>query len=222
MLCVDPGVSVLAVAFDGAAFEDVAAPRHLRKAQKRLRRAQRALSRRRKGSARRRAQARRVGGVIHRKVRERCKDLLHQISHRLTTRAGVVKVETLNVKGMARNRHLALSGVDAGMSRLAASSPTRPTGGGTDRPVRSVVSVQPDLRQVRRAASGNAQPVGADPELRLRQRHGPRSQCGGEPLLVSRGAGEPDRQRSNARGDGRSGACSVPVSEARISADEKQ
>jgi hypothetical protein len=87
MLGVDLGVSELAVAFDGAAFEDVAAPRHLRKAQKRLRRARRALSRRRKGSASRRAQARRVG-VIDRKVRERRKDLLHQISHRLIGRCG--------------------------------------------------------------------------------------------------------------------------------------
>jgi putative transposase len=83
-----------------------------------VRRAQRALSRRKKGSARRRASARRVG-VIHRKVRERRKDLLHQLSHRLTAKAGVIKVETLNVKGMARNRHLALSVADAGMARLA-------------------------------------------------------------------------------------------------------
>ena len=114
---VDLGVSTLVTTFDGAGFEEIAAPRHLRKAQKRLRRAQRALSRREKGSARRRAQARRVAAV-HRKVRERRKDLLHQISHRLTTKAGVLKVETLNVQGMARNRYLALSVADAGMSRL--------------------------------------------------------------------------------------------------------
>jgi putative transposase len=44
--------------------------------------------------------------------------LLHQLSHRLTAKAGVLKIETLNVKGMARNRHLALSVADAGMSRL--------------------------------------------------------------------------------------------------------
>jgi len=114
---VDLGVATLITAFDGSAFEEIAAPKHLRKAQKRLRRAQRALSRRRKGSARRRTQARRVG-TIHRKVRERRKDLLHQISHRLTAKAGVLKFETLNVKGMGRNRHLALSVADAGMSRL--------------------------------------------------------------------------------------------------------
>jgi putative transposase len=52
---VDLGVSTLAVASDSAGLEDVAAPRHLRRAQKRLRRAQRVLSGRRKGSARRRA-----------------------------------------------------------------------------------------------------------------------------------------------------------------------
>ena len=114
---VDLGVATLITAFDGSAFEEIAAPKHLRKAQKRLRRAQRALSRRRKGSARCRTQARRVG-TIHRKVRERRKDLLHQISHRLTAKAGVLKFETLNVKGMGRNRHLALSVADAGMSRL--------------------------------------------------------------------------------------------------------
>lgn len=115
---VDLGVGVLVSAFDGAEFDDTPAPKHLRKAQKQLRRAQRALSRRKKGSNRRRTQARRVG-VIHRKVRERRKDLLHQISHRLTAKAGVLKVETLNVRGMSRNHHLALSVADAGMGRLA-------------------------------------------------------------------------------------------------------
>ena len=116
-VAIDLGVSTLVAIFDGSGFEEVAAPKHLRKAQKRLRRMQRSLSRRKKGSARRRAQARRVG-VMHRKVRDRRKDLLHQISHRLTTKADVLKVETLNVRGMVRNQHLALSVSDAGMSRL--------------------------------------------------------------------------------------------------------
>lgn len=116
---VDLGVATLVTSFDGAGFHEVAAPKHLRKAQKQLRRAQRTLSRRKKGSARRRAQGRCVG-VIHRKVRDRRKDLLHQISHRLTAKGDVIKVETLNVSGMARNHHLALSVADAGMSRLVA------------------------------------------------------------------------------------------------------
>ena len=114
---VDLGVTTLVTAYDGAVFDRIAAPKRLRKAQKRLRRAQRELSRRKKGSARRRVAARRVA-AIHRKTREQRKDLLHQISHRLTAKAGVLKFETLNVKGMMRNRHLALSVADAGISRL--------------------------------------------------------------------------------------------------------
>ena len=116
-LGIDLGVATLVTAFDGAGFDEWVAPKHLRHAQKRLRRAQRVLSRRKKGSARRHAQARRVG-AIHRKVRDRRKDLPHQISHRLTAKADVLKVETLNVRGIVRNRHLALSVADAGMSRL--------------------------------------------------------------------------------------------------------
>jgi putative transposase len=111
----DLGVSTLVTAFDGEGFLEVEAPRHLRKSLKRLRRAQRALSRRRKGSHRRRAQARKVA-VIHRKVRERRKDILHQITHRLTAKADAVRVESLNVRGMLRNRRLAMSVADAGMS----------------------------------------------------------------------------------------------------------
>lgn len=113
----DLGVATLATTFDGKTFEEVVAPKHLRRALKRLRRAERAKARREKGSARRRVQARRVA-TIHRKVRERRKDLLHQISHRMTAKFGVIKVESLNVRGMARNPHLALSVADAGMSRL--------------------------------------------------------------------------------------------------------
>ena len=94
---IDLGVATLVTAYDGTGFDEFVAPKHLRRAQKRLKRAQRVLSRRKKGSARRRVQARRVG-VIHRKVRDRRKDLLHQISHRLTAKADVLKVETLNVR----------------------------------------------------------------------------------------------------------------------------
>ncbi len=117
MIGIDRGVKKLASIFDDREFQDVLASKHLRKTQKRLRRARRVLYLRKKGSARRRAQARRVG-VIHRNERECCEDLLHQIVHRLTAKAGVIKVETLNVMGMARNRHLALLVADAGTSRL--------------------------------------------------------------------------------------------------------
>ena len=110
----DLGVSTLITTFDGAAFEEVLAPKPLRRAQRRLKRAQRKLARRQKGSNRRRDAARRVG-VIHLKVRCIRQDALHQVSHRLTDKADVLKLETLNVAGMARNHRIALSIADAGM-----------------------------------------------------------------------------------------------------------
>ena len=45
---VDLGVATLVTTFDGTTFEEISAPKHLRKAKKRLRRAQKALSRRKK------------------------------------------------------------------------------------------------------------------------------------------------------------------------------
>jgi putative transposase len=114
---IDLGVSTLITAFDGESFLEVAAPRHYRKQLRRLKRAHRSLSRRHKGSQRRRAQVRKVR-VIHRKVRQRRKDILHQMTHRLTAKADVVRVESLNVRGILRNRRLAMSVADAGMSRF--------------------------------------------------------------------------------------------------------
>jgi putative transposase len=117
MLGIDLGVSTLVTAFDGEGFPiEQPAPRKLRKSLRRLRRAQRRLSARKKGSARRKAQRLRVN-AIHRRVREQRNDILHQISHLLTAKAGVIKFETLNVKGMMRS-NLAVSVADAGMSRL--------------------------------------------------------------------------------------------------------
>lgn len=113
----DLGVSTLVTVFDGTSFIEEKAPRHLRKRLKRLRRAQRSLCRRQRGSGRRRAQIRAVAS-IHRKVREQRKNFLHQLTHRLTAKAGVIRVENLNVRGMTRNRGLALSVADAAMSRL--------------------------------------------------------------------------------------------------------
>jgi putative transposase len=117
MVAIDLGVRRLATVFEGEAFEPVDAPRPRRRAAKRLRQAQRRQWRRRNGSARRRVAARRVA-VLHRKVREARKDFLHQLSHRLTTKAGVVKVEDLNVRAIARG-FLAKSAADAGLGGAA-------------------------------------------------------------------------------------------------------
>ena len=85
-------------------------------------------------------------GAIHRKVRERRKDLLHQISHRLTAKAGVLKVEMLNVRGMGAQPASCLV---RGRCRDGTAGHALRLQGGlaatADHPVRSVVPVQSDL-----------------------------------------------------------------------------
>jgi IS605 OrfB family transposase len=147
--------------------------------------------------------------VIHRKVRDRRKDLLHQISHRLTTKADVLKVKTLNVRGMARNHHLALSVADAGMSRLVTFCEYKADWRG-----RQVEKIDPWFPGSQTCCGG----AEIHREMRNLKERMMRCNCGNvmgarpkrrrEPLLVSRGAGEPHRKRCNAHGHGKSGASS--------------
>jgi putative transposase len=101
---IDLGIRRLATIYDGHDLVEVENRRPLRKLTRRLRRFERSKSRRRKGSARRRAMARRIG-LLHRKIRFQRSDALHQLSHLLTIKAGVLVIEDLNVKGMQRGRY---------------------------------------------------------------------------------------------------------------------
>jgi len=111
---IDLGLKDLITTSDG---QRVKAPKNLRKAQKRLRRAQRMLARRRKGSANRRKQAARVAAV-HRKVRDRRRDLQHKTTAALVGRASAVVTEDPNIRGMIKNRRLAMSFADAGWGEM--------------------------------------------------------------------------------------------------------
>jgi len=122
VLGADGGLSALLTESDGTRHE---APRHLRKAEKKLKRLQRRYSRaehvRKKEArevSRRHARRLRLLGRQHRKVRDRRADGHHHLSSALTAKAAVIGVEDLAVKGMARNRHLAKSVADAGLSQL--------------------------------------------------------------------------------------------------------
>lgn len=114
---IDAGLRNIVTVFDGQDFEQVRAPRLLRKALRRLRRAQRRLSARKKGSARRRTQVR-VVAELHRRVRLRRMDHLHKLSHRLTTKADVLVVEDLDVRSIARSPFLGQLADDASMGHL--------------------------------------------------------------------------------------------------------
>ncbi len=106
---IDLGLSAFLVTSDG---ETVDLPRFARRNQTRLRRAQRSLSRCQRGSKRRRTVRMRVARC-HAKVADQRHDVHHTTAKTLTDRSGVVCVEDVNVRGIARSR-LAKSAHDAG------------------------------------------------------------------------------------------------------------
>ena len=91
--------------------ERIPPPKFYRKGQKKLRRAQRQLSKRKKRSNNRDKSKRRVARV-HRKITSQRQDFLHKLSTRIVKAHGVVCIENLNLKGMAKTK-LAKSILDA-------------------------------------------------------------------------------------------------------------
>jgi putative transposase len=91
-------------------------PRHLRRSQRRLKMAQRRLSRKRKGSNRWHRQRCRVAR-IHARISGARQDCLHRQTTALVREHGVIAIEDLNVKGLARTR-LANSMTDAALGEL--------------------------------------------------------------------------------------------------------
>jgi putative transposase len=108
---VDVGLSAFATLSDGAEVEN---PRYYREAQKKLRRAQRKVARRKRGSHRRR-KAVLLLQKAHAHVRNQRADFHHKVSRWLVNNYGLIAVEDLNAKGLARGM-LARSVNDAGWS----------------------------------------------------------------------------------------------------------
>ncbi len=102
---------------DGTAIHEVDPPRYLRKAEKKLKRRHRQMSRAIKESARRKRQIVKLART-HRRVANQRENFLHQLSHRLTAKAGVIGLEDLDVHSMACNYRLAKSVADGGISKL--------------------------------------------------------------------------------------------------------
>ncbi|MFD0074152.1 RNA-guided endonuclease InsQ/TnpB family protein [Streptomyces sp. NPDC127166] len=108
---IDLGLSAFAVLSDG---RRIAAPRFLRRAEKKLRRLQRDLSRKAKGSNNR-AKARVKVARQHARVADRRRDWNHKESTKIIRDSQAVYVEDLAVSGLGRTR-LAKSVYDAGWS----------------------------------------------------------------------------------------------------------
>jgi putative transposase len=108
---IDLGLTHFAVLDDGA---KIAAPKFLRRAEKKLKRAQRDLTRKQKGSSNR-EKARVKVARAHAHVKDARRDFHHKLSTKIIRENQAVTVEDLAVKGLARTR-LAKSVHDAGWS----------------------------------------------------------------------------------------------------------
>jgi putative transposase len=94
----------------------IAAPKYLRKAERKLKSAQRRVSRRKKGSNRRKKAIIKLG-IQHKKVADTRKDFHFKAANNLLKKYDVIAVEKLNIKGLAKSR-LAKSVNDAGWGQF--------------------------------------------------------------------------------------------------------
>ncbi|MCV3214782.1 transposase [Plectonema radiosum NIES-515] len=96
--------------------ERIAAPKFLRKAERKLKSAQRKVSRRKKGSNRRKKAIKSLA-IQHKRVADTRKDFHFKTANNLLKKYDVVAVEKLNIKGLAVGR-LAKSVNDAGWGQF--------------------------------------------------------------------------------------------------------
>lgn len=107
---IDLGINHLAVTSDGQVFDG---PKPLKGALRRLRRLSRSHSRKKKGGANRRKSAQKLARLHYRIACIRS-DSLHRITTHLAKSHGLIAIEDLSVRGMARNRHLSRAILDMG------------------------------------------------------------------------------------------------------------
>lgn len=111
---IDLGIKHFLVTSKG---EYIKNPKFLKSSEKKLAKEQRKLSRKKKGSKNRDKQRIKVV-KIHQKITNQRNHFFHQVTNKLINENQVIKVETLNVKGMIQNRRLSKSIQDASWSKF--------------------------------------------------------------------------------------------------------
>ena len=111
---IDVGLNRLATLSTGEGVENKA---FLKTALKKLRQANKRLHRRKPGS-KNREKARRQVARLHDRIACMREDALHKVTTRLADSYGIIGVETLNLKGLLKNRRLARSFSDASLGTL--------------------------------------------------------------------------------------------------------
>jgi putative transposase len=114
---VDLGLRAAAVIYDGARTRVIEPKRALRKSLVKLRRLDRQLARKQKGS-RNREKAKLRRARLYYRISCQRQDHLHQLTSSLSRTKAVIVLEDLHVRGMQRNKRLALSIRDASMGEL--------------------------------------------------------------------------------------------------------
>lgn len=105
---VDLGLKDYVYCHNGSNSYSVKHPKWLKRHERNLRRHQKQLSRRKKGSQRRN-KARKLVARVHEKLANSRQDFMHKLSKRITDESQVVAVESLNIRGMLKNRRLSKS-----------------------------------------------------------------------------------------------------------------
>jgi putative transposase len=131
---IDLGLESFATLGNG---EQIANPRHYRKAQAAIAKANRRLSRKKKFSKRWKKAARRLAKKHQKVKRQRC-DFHHKTALALVRQYDTIYIENLQVANLAQNGHLAKSIYDAGWSQFCAILAFKAEGAG-----KQVIAVNP-------------------------------------------------------------------------------
>ena len=101
----DLGIKDLCITSDGMKYEN---PKTIRKYERKLTKLQRQLAHKKKGSSNYQKKRREIA-LCHEKITNTRKDYLHKVSHGIISENQVIVSESLRIKNMVKNHHLAKS-----------------------------------------------------------------------------------------------------------------